>query len=256
MKRLACSVVTAALFTACNHNASTPTAPAPNAGVVVAVNVGTAPAASVTSKTFQLLATARYADGAMRDVTSDAKWESSNPTLATVSVGGLVTVMGAGDVELRATYQNVTGSMHVLVSQPPTHAVALAGTVREVPPSQRTITGVRMDIVTGADAGKFGVTDAEGVYRFEGLSAGRLSLTATAAGYQSWAIGNLLLSADTLQLQDVFLYPTPPKDANGAWPTARCNDGSWTWVADPKTGCDAHSGVAYTLDGSGKPTSR
>src|SRR5438552_1986690 len=95
---------------ACGGAASTaPTTPSPTA-TVTAVTVGTSPSASVANATFQLLANARFSDGTMRDVTSDARWESSDATLAKVSSTGLVTVIGTGDVELRATFQNITGS--------------------------------------------------------------------------------------------------------------------------------------------------
>jgi len=55
----------------------------------------------------------------------------------------------------------------------------------------------------------------------------------------------------------VWLYPVPPRDANGAPPTARCQDGSWTWAADPKVGCDGYGGVAYALQpGTDRPMRR
>ena len=52
-------------------------------------------------------------DGSTRDVTSSAAWESSNPGIAAVSSTGMVTVVGNGELDVRATYQNVMGSMHL-----------------------------------------------------------------------------------------------------------------------------------------------
>src|SRR5438270_6880347 len=113
---------------ACGGAASTtnPTAPG-TASTVTAVTVGTASSSSVANATFQLLANARFGDGTMRDVTSEARWESSDASLARISATGTVTVVGTGDVELRATYQNITGSMHALVGLQPRTTATLIG---------------------------------------------------------------------------------------------------------------------------------
>ena len=56
-------------------------------------------------------------DGTTQDVTSLATWQSSNTSDATVSTSGLVTGVAAGTVVVQATYQNVTGSDQITVSQ-------------------------------------------------------------------------------------------------------------------------------------------
>ncbi len=239
---------------ACGSSSPSPTAPStpPSTGTVTSVNVASA---SPTGTTFQLTATAVMSDGTTKDVTSSATWDSSNTTVAVVS-GGVVTVKSTGAVDFTATYVKVSGSIHLLVSpQPPTGASVLVGAVRGVAPDNNPIAGARVGIIAGPDTGKVATTGSDGMYRFDGLTNARLSLQITADGYQEWAVGNLPLN-DSVQTQDAFLYPEPPKDTSGAWPTARCNDGSWTWDSDTTSGCSAHSGVAYTLaPGTDKPSS-
>ena len=67
---------------------------------------GTAPAIGAGN---QFTAMARFADGSIQDVTSQATWTSSNTDVATVD-GGLVTGVAAGVVTISAKYQNLTGS--------------------------------------------------------------------------------------------------------------------------------------------------
>ena len=68
--------------------------------MAMAVNVTSA---STSGQNFQLIATARLSDGTNTDVTRSARWESTNPTLATVSDTGMVTVVSNGEVDVRAT---------------------------------------------------------------------------------------------------------------------------------------------------------
>jgi Bacterial Ig-like domain (group 2) len=75
---------------------------------------GTVPAIGVTS---QFAATATMSDGTTQDVTSLATWQSSNTSDATVSGTGLVTAVAAGTVTVQATYQSVTGSDQITVTQ-------------------------------------------------------------------------------------------------------------------------------------------
>ena len=100
---------------ACGSDGRSPSPTAPGAATVAAVAVTSA---STTAPSFQLTATARMSDGTARDVTSTAAWESSNPLIATVSSTGMVTVAGNGDLDVRATYRSVTGSLHLVVASP------------------------------------------------------------------------------------------------------------------------------------------
>ncbi len=111
----------------CDKNATlTPTSPTtPTAPTITSIVVSST---STTSASFQLAAAARMSDGTSRDVTSTSTWDSSNPSLATVSQGGLVTVLGTGELDVRATYQGVTGTLHMLVARQPVVSVTVTGT--------------------------------------------------------------------------------------------------------------------------------
>ena len=50
-------------------------------------------------------------------MTTSAKWESSDNALAVVNATGLVTIMASGSVSLKATYQNVSGSLQTAVNK-------------------------------------------------------------------------------------------------------------------------------------------
>ena len=130
---------------------------------VVAVTITGAPSAS--SSPFQLTAIARGSDGSSQDVTRSATWESSNAQLAGVSASGYVTILGSGDVDLKAIYQGVTGSVHVHVSLPRTFTVS--GTVAEAAPNVRPIAGARIQIVGGDHT----FSDDRGAFAIPGLPA-------------------------------------------------------------------------------------
>ncbi len=65
----------------------------------------------------QLEATAVFSDGTRRSVTNEAAWLSTNVMVATVSPTGRVTGVGLGMVEIRATFQNRTGSLTIPVTE-------------------------------------------------------------------------------------------------------------------------------------------
>jgi hypothetical protein len=233
-----------AFAAACGSNSPTTLGPTPTPSSATLTGL-TVTAASPTATVFQLIATARFSDSTTKDVTSVAQWASSNPALATVAPTGMVTVLGTGGVDLTATYQTVTGSLHLAVVFAPRPAVTLSGVVREVMPAEHPVAGVRVDIVGGLDAGKFVLSDPNGNYQFTGLSQGTISLTATMAGYQSWQGSNIALAGN--KTEDAWLVPIPPKDTNGVTATARCKDGSWSWSTDPAAACAANGGTAYVV---------
>jgi hypothetical protein len=64
-------------------------------------------------QTFQLKATSGVSGQTPKDVTSDTQWASSDPSVATVSEGGLVTVVGIGLGDISAKYQSLTVTQRV-----------------------------------------------------------------------------------------------------------------------------------------------
>jgi len=70
----------------------------------------------------QLTATGTYADSTTKDITAEATWSSSNPTVATVS-GGLVTPVAVGATTITAALDGKNGILNLTVA-PPTLVVA------------------------------------------------------------------------------------------------------------------------------------
>ena len=100
-------VALAAIASACGSSATTPT-------TVSSLTVGgSAPAVGGTA---QFTSTATLSNGTTQDVTSQATWQSSDPAVATISSGGVVTGMAAGNTLLTATYQSVTASDPITVN--------------------------------------------------------------------------------------------------------------------------------------------
>lgn len=88
---------------------------------VTAVQVGIAgdkPGTLAPGETRQLFAVASSSDGTTADVSNVALWQWSNPVAATVSAGGLLTAAAIGEVDVTATYQNRSGSVHAEVKKP------------------------------------------------------------------------------------------------------------------------------------------
>jgi len=241
MKRLCCAGVvsaTLATFAACAGNTNgNPAAPGPVPGLFeLRVTSG-----AMTDATIQLTATGRFVDGSSRDVTSSATWISSDPTLATVSSTGLVTAVGNGPVEVRATYQGVTGVLTLQVGRP-IQRFGVSGIVREVGEASGGLGGVRLEIMRGPGAGTVATSDASGSYRLAGVM-GMVDITASKPGYIDWRLQNLTVDHD-MQM-DVGIYPTPPTDASGARATVRCQDGTWSWAQTVADACTGHGGVLY-----------
>jgi hypothetical protein len=216
-------------------NPTSPT-PAPTPSATATAVTVTSPA--VSGSTFQLTATARFSDGSTRDVTAISAWTTSNASVATVSTTGLVTIVGSGNVEFRATYQSVVGTLAIQT----TPGFLLSGNIQEAAPDVSAVSGVRVEIVSGPGAGTLATSDSAGSFRFNRLT-GVVAIEATKTGYLPWRIANLTIDHDmTLQ---IGLYPTPPTDASGATATARCKDGTWSWATTVADACAANGGIMY-----------
>lgn len=98
-------------FGLCILSAACGSATAPSTVSSVTVT-GAAPPVGTSS---QYAAVANMSNGTTEVVTTTATWTSSNPGIATVSPGGLVTAVAAGTVSISATFDNVTGSEQTAV---------------------------------------------------------------------------------------------------------------------------------------------
>lgn len=247
MPRLCSITLGLAMLCAACGDKSSPTTPSsspppPNATVRAVVLSSTPTSAS----TFQLAARADLSDNTSRDVTTLAKWDTSNPALASISAAGVLTVLGSGQIEVRATYETMTGTLGLLVSAPPRPDIfSISGVAIETPPVSKVLSGVVVKITAGADAGLSTTTDAGGLYRFSEIKPGPVTIEATHDGFLLWRITNMMVDRDR-QIQ-IVLFPVPPKNASGVDATARCSDASWSWATTRADVCAANGGMAYAV---------
>ena len=99
-----------------------------------------------------LSATAHYADGSSQAVTSGVSWASDDVRIATVDARGVVTAISAGQSQIRATFNTVSGTTAVRVNAAPR---SVSGKVHESFPTESvaiagaTVTAVGADGSTG-----------------------------------------------------------------------------------------------------------
>jgi hypothetical protein len=155
-----------------------------------------------------------------------------------VAATGLATVVGSGQVELRATYQNVVGMLSMQLSP----GFMISGSVQEIGPDAQAMSGVRVEIVSGSGASTVVTSDSTGAFRFSRLT-GVVAIEASKAGYLPWRLSNLTVDHDMQML--VVMYPMAPVDASGATATVRCKDGTWSWAATLAEACTANGGILY-----------
>lgn len=191
----------------------------------------------------QLAATATDEDGGLMS-TAGLLWESSNPAVATVTAGGLVTAVGTGSTVITATLDEATDTMTVHVTQvvknvviaPETdtikvgHALQIDASARDsnnvVIPGVLTWLSSNPDI---AEVSQTGLVVAKGVGR-SAIAATTSTRAATAQVWVEWAGGT---DTSAPQLGSVTIDPTTVSLANNFTITTRI------------TASDAGSGVRF-----------
>lgn len=81
----------------------------------------------IAGQSAQLTASARYMDDSVRDVTTQATWQSSNQQVATVSNAGVITPVGPGDVDISASFEGQVGKLHLTMGASPVALLTLSG---------------------------------------------------------------------------------------------------------------------------------
>jgi hypothetical protein len=117
------SIVVAVVCLGCGSKGSPTTPPPANnpppAPTLANVALNSGRTAINVGETEQFSATANFSDNSTQNVSGTATWSSANTGVATVNASGLVTAVAAGSAEIRATFQNMTGTRTVQVSAPP-----------------------------------------------------------------------------------------------------------------------------------------
>jgi hypothetical protein len=115
---LYCGFVLAGVVACSGGDSSGPKPTGPNTPTISVSSVSVTGTPPTIGGTVQFTAMATFSNGITQDVTSQATWQSSNPAILTVSALGVVTAVGLGDADVRATYQSVSGSQHVTLVGP------------------------------------------------------------------------------------------------------------------------------------------
>ena len=166
-----------------------PTGPTPASQVITQIDVVGPMTSPKPGDTAQFQATALLANGASRTVTALSTWDSTDTNVATVTREGVVTVVAAGEVDIRATYQGVTGSKRLTVAAAPTAppgppapaTFSVSGTIKDAAGG----TPLAGATVTVKNAPAFALSDAKGQYRVNGMRAGTITLRVVKAGYEA-----------------------------------------------------------------------
>ncbi|MBD1574844.1 hypothetical protein HC725_16510, partial [Vibrio sp. S17_S38] len=100
------------LLTGCNSEGAFSSQPQPPIdATVIEITVTPSPISVLEGRTQQLVAVAKYDDGAERDVSDSVTWEIvGDPTIASISVSGLVTGNTKGATELTASKDGITSN--------------------------------------------------------------------------------------------------------------------------------------------------
>jgi hypothetical protein len=117
--------LTASAIVALSVSCSSPaTYPSPSPGAPTSIGLGISgpfdeEARMFPGGTFQVLATAHYGNGPGENVTNTASWQSSDPSVASISQQGVLTTLAAGTTLVTATFQGTAGTLTVTVSSVP-----------------------------------------------------------------------------------------------------------------------------------------
>ena len=104
--------------------------------VLKTINVGVPSPSLASGSTEQLTATAVYYDNSTQAVTSQAVWQSSDPTIAAVSPSGMLTALRAGSVTVSATWNSVSGNAGVTVTAAALSSITVSPAVFSVASGQ------------------------------------------------------------------------------------------------------------------------
>jgi len=100
--------------------------------------------------TQQMTATGTFNDGSTKTLTSGVVWTSSDPTVATVTVGGLVTGVAAGTATITAQSGTITGQSSITVSLTNVTGITITPTTGNVKTNGGTVTFKALATISGS----------------------------------------------------------------------------------------------------------
>jgi hypothetical protein len=225
-------LVLAAAIGACHHESGpvTPSQTTPG-GEPSLVRVEIAPLPAIAPGQSTLLSLVGYlSDGTTRDVTREARWNSTDTSVLVVDEDFRASALRMGEIQLSATVTrpglgSVSSVREVLVLFPDTYR--LSGRVLA---SGRPLSGAQVEVIDGPRAGQRTTSNADGSYRVYGVS-GSTSVLVADIGYFS-QVQTVVVTAN--QVLDFTLTPSTLQNLSG----------SYTVTFTAASGCAAQLPVA------------
>ena len=226
------------------------------------ITVG-APNASIASgATEQLTATAVYTDNSTKLITSQAAWQSSDPTVAVVSASGLLTALKSGNVTVTATWNSISGTLGVSVTAGALSSITVTPVAFSIASGQSKklsalgtyADGTSLDVTSQATwSSSTSAASVDSTGLVTGSSAGTSTITATIGS----KTGTAVATVSTALLQTISLTPLTASIATGQTQNFTANglfsDGSQTDITNGVSWSSAATNFA-TIDQTGLAT--
>lgn len=152
------------------------TAPAGPAVTITGVTIAAASAFTGVGQQIQFTATATKSDGTTENVTASSTWQSTNSNVLSIAPSGVATSVSEGDVQVKATYQLVSGVSSVNISV----QWVLKGRILATADGSAVTTGIAI-AANGVQSSSYG---PDGSYTLQGPGVPvSKSLTISAPGY-------------------------------------------------------------------------
>jgi uncharacterized protein YjdB len=184
--------------------------------VPVSLQLTPASASIASGTTQQYAVNVIYSDGSVQPVTAGLSWLSSSPSVAGIDSNGLATGLASGQATITASYESMTGTASLTVTQatltnivvtPVSTVVGINGNV------QFTATGVFTDnstqdltsqVLWSSSNASYALISAGGVA--SGISNGVTTITATSGSVS----GSATLTVTTAVLVSIAITPSNP----------------------------------------------
>ncbi|HEX8710663.1 MAG TPA: Ig-like domain-containing protein [Terracidiphilus sp.] len=182
----------------------------------VSLQLTPASASIAKGTTVQFSANVVYTDGSIQPVTAGVVWQSSSASTAAVSLGGLATALAPGQATITATYDSLTATASLTVTEaalanivvtPANTVVGINGNV------QYTATGVFTDNTTEDLSTQVIWTSSNATAAFinaTGIATGVNEGTTTVSATYGSVSGSATLSVTTAKLLSITITPSNP----------------------------------------------
>lgn len=246
----------------CANSPTTPTTTTTTSTTTPAASTAFQPSISFTGgdvfvpgQSGQLNAIERSTASTVQDVTTTAKWESSNPSVATVSASGFVTAMALGATVIKASDVTAAGTLVVSVVAGTVKSVLVvgpttipAGQSSELTASATTIGG--KEVVTSGvvwQSSKPAVATVSDAGVLNAVSPGTTTITASYQG----VVGTLTVTVVDVTVTSISFYGATTVTQGGTaqlTATAMLGDGSSRIVTNFATWQSLNSDIATVSD--------